>query len=123
MELGCQESMNVPIWNIIGFRQRDRQHSQNLINDNFCTLPIVSIQAVIGTEKYADAAILLNYDDDDYNQGYTQFKEAFRASTKDDILQPYISDYDFRSSNVRADDVCYKLCLFDKRYQQNFTTS
>ena len=74
-------------------------------------------------EKFPDAAILINFDDDDYNQGYAQIKEAFRASTKDDILQTYISDNDFRSSNVRADDVGYNLYVFDIRYQQNFTAS
>ena len=30
-ELGSQESINVPIWITIGFQQRDRQDSQNLI--------------------------------------------------------------------------------------------
>ena len=78
-ELGSQENMNVPIWIIIGFQQQDRQDSQNLNNDTFCRLPVVSAQCVIGTEKYPDAAILLNYDDDDYSQGYHQIKEAFRA--------------------------------------------
>ena len=56
-----------------------------------------------------DAGILLNYDDNDDSQCYSQFKEAFRALTKNDILQSYISDDDFRSSNVRADDVGYIL--------------
>ena len=37
--------------------------------------------------KNPDSAILLNYDDDDYSQGYGQIKEAFRAPTNDDILQ------------------------------------
>ena len=32
-ELGSQESMNVPIWNIVGFQKRDRQHSQNWNKD------------------------------------------------------------------------------------------
>ena len=41
-ELGSQENINVPIWIIIGFQQRDRQHSQNLNNDTFCRLPVVS---------------------------------------------------------------------------------
>ena len=50
-------------------------------------------------------------------------KEIFGAVTKDDILQPYISDQDFRSSNVRADDVGYNLYVFDIRYHQNFTAS
>ena len=87
-ELGSQANMNVPIWIIIGFQQQDRQDSQNLNNDTFCRLPVVSAQCIIGTEKYPDAGILLNYDDDDYSQGYHQIKEAFRALTKDDILQP-----------------------------------
>ena len=87
-ELDSQESMNVPIWNIIGFQQQDRQESKNLNNEIFCRLPVVSAQGIIGTENYPDAGILLNYDDDDYSQGYSQIKEAFRALTKDDILQP-----------------------------------
>ena len=56
-------------------------------------------------------------------QGYGQIKELFGALTKDNILRPYKSDHDFRSSNVRADDVGYKLYVFYIRYQQNFTAS
>ena len=122
-ELGSHENMNVPIWIIIGFQQRDRQDSQNLNNDTFCRLPVVSAQCIIGTEKYPDAGILLNYDDDDYSQGYHQIKEAFRALTKDDILQPYISDDNFRTSNVAANDVGYNLYVIDIRHQKNFTKS
>ena len=43
--------INVPIWIIIGFQQRDRQDSQNLDNDTFCRLPVVSAQCNIGTEN------------------------------------------------------------------------
>ena len=119
-ELGSHENKNVPIWIIIGFQQRDRQDSQNLKNDTFCRLPVVSAQCIIGTEKYPDAAILLNYDDDDYSQGYHQIEEVFRALTKDDILQPFISDDNFRTSNAAANDVGYNLYVFDIRYQKNF---
>ena len=122
-ELGSRENMNVPIWIIIGFQQRDRQDSQNLNNDTFCRLPVVSAQCIIGTEKYPDVGILLNYDDDDYSQGYHQIKEAFRALTKDDILQPYISEADFRRSNAAANDIGYNLYVFDIRYQKSFTNS
>ena len=122
-ELGSQENMNVPIWIIIGFQQQDRQDSQNLKNGTFCRLPVVSAQCIIGTEKNPDTGIILNYDDDDYSQGYHQIEEAFRASTKDDILQPYISEEDFRTSNVRAADVGYNLYVFDIRYQKNYTAS
>ena len=122
-ELGSHENMNAPIWINIGFQQRDRQESQNLNNDTFCRLPVVSAQCIIGTEKYPDAGILLNYDDDDYSQGYHQIKEAFRALTKDDILQPYNSEADFRRSNVTVNDIGYNLYVFDVRYQKSFTNS
>ena len=65
-ELGSQENMNVPIWIMIGFQQRDRADSQNFTNDTFCRLTGTSAQAFIGTEKYPDAGMLLNYDDDGY---------------------------------------------------------
>ena len=98
-ELGTQEGINVPIWIFVAFQQSDRQNNQNLNNDTFYRPPVTSAQCIIGTEKYPDSAILLNYNDDDYCQGYGQIKEAFKALTKDDILQPYISEHDFRSSN------------------------
>ena len=60
------------------------------------------------------------YDDDDYSQGYGQFKRMFRALTTDVVLQPYKSDHDFSSSN-NGDDIGYKLYVFDIRFQQNFT--
>ena len=122
-ELGSQENMDVPIWIIIGYQQQDRQDSQNLNNDAFCRLPIISAQCITGTEKYPDSGILLNYDDDDYSQGYHQIKEAFRALTKDDILRTYISDDDFRSSNAAANDVGYNLYVFDIRNQKNYAAS
>ena len=85
-ELGTQEGINVPIRIFAGFQQNDRQHDQNLNNDTFGRLSIISAQVIIGTEKYPDSAFLLNYIDDNYSQGYGQIKEAFRALTKDDIL-------------------------------------
>ena len=121
-ELGTQEGINVPIWIIIGFQQHDRQNSQNENNDTFYRPPVTSAQCIIGTEKYPDSGILLNYDDDDYNQGYVRIKEGFRALTKDDILQPYISDRDFRSSN-NNNDIGYNLYVFDIRYQKDFENS
>ena len=115
--------MNVPLWIFIGFRQRDRQDSQNLNNDTFCRLPVVSAQCFIGSEKYSDVGLVLNYEDDDFSQGYNQIKQAFKAVTEDDTLQPFISNDNFRSSNVRPDDVGYNLYVSDIRYQKNSTSS
>ena len=121
-ELGTQEGINIPTWIFVGFQQNDRQYDQKLNNDTFVRLPVTSAQVIIGTERYPDSGILLNYDDDNYSQGYGQIKEAFRALTQDDILKPYISEDDFRSSN-NANDIGYNIYAFDIRYQKNFENS
>ena len=121
-ELGTQEGINVPIWIFVAFQQNDRENNQNLNNDTFYRPLVTSAQCIIGTEKYPDSGILLNYNDDDYSQGYGQIKEAFKALTKDNLLQPYISDDDFRSSN-NGDNIGYNIYVFDLRYQKNFESS
>ena len=121
--MGGQESMNVPIWITIGFQQQDRQNSQNLNNDTVCRLPVTSAQVFIGTEKNPDSSVILIYGYDDYSRCYHQIQETFKALTKDDLIKPYISDHDFRFSNVRADDVAYILYVFDIHYQKIFTKS
>ena len=121
-ELGTQEGINTPIWNFFGFRQRDRQDSQNLNSDTFYRPPVTSAQCIIGTEKNPESGILLSFDDDDYPQGYGQFTEAFKAFTKDDILQPYISHNDFRSFN-NGNIIGYSLNNFDMRYQKNLESA
>ena len=69
-----------------------------------------------------DTAIFLNYDDNEYNQGYGQIKEAFNALTKGNILQPYISGHDFRSSND-DNDIGYNLYVFGIQYWKNLESA
>ena len=107
-ELGTQEGINVPIWVFLVFQQMDRKNDQKLSNGTFVRLPVISAQVVIGTERYPDTGILLNYSDDYYSQGYGQIKEAFKAPTKGNILQPYISEDGFRSSND-GDNIGYNI--------------
>ena len=124
-ELGFQEGVIVPIWIYVVFQQNDKGNDQILNNDTFFRLPITSAQVIIGTEKYPVSGILLNYKDDDYTQGYGQIKEAFAALTKDDKLQPYICEDDFRSSNHGDDgnEIGYNIHAFDIRYQKNFESA
>ena len=46
-------------------------------------------------------------------------KDAFRAPMKDDILQPYTCEDDFRSSNDSYNVGC-QIHVFDIRYQKTF---
>ena len=121
-ELDTQEGINVPIWIFIASQQNDRQNDQNLNNDTFYRPLVTSAQCIIGTEKYPDSSILLNYNDDNCSQVYGQIKEAFKALTKDNLLQQYISDNDFRSSND-GDNIVYNIYAFDIRYQKDFESS
>ena len=121
-ELGTEEGINVPIWNLVFFQQSDGQHDQNLNNDIFCRLPVTSAQCIIGTERHPNSAVLLKYDDGDYSQSKGQIKEAFRALTKNDKLQPHMSEHDFRSSKDGS-DIGYNIHVFDIRYQKNFDTN
>ena len=121
-ELGVQENINVPIWVFVAFQQMDRQKDQNLNNDTFYRIPVTSAQCISRTEKYPDSGILLNYDDDDYSLGYGQIKEVFKALTKDNILQPYITEDAFRSPKD-GDNIGYIIHAFDIRYQKNFETA
>ena len=98
-EMGTQEGINVPIWIVVGFQQQDRQASQNLDNDTYFRPPVTSAQSNFETKRFPDSVTSVNYDDDDYSQGYAQTNEPLRAQTKDDVLQPDISEHDFRSSN------------------------
>ena len=118
-EFGSQQSMTVFIWIIIGFQERNRQNSQNWNNDRFCSLPVTSALWIIGTEIYPDADILLNYDDDEHSQGYAQFKIVFTALAKDDILQPCISDDNFRFSNTGVVEIFYTLYVFDIKIRKS----
>ena len=67
-ELSLGESITMPIWIFVVFQESDRQHDQKLNNDTFYRMPVTSAQCIIGTEKYPDSAVLLNYNDDDYSQ-------------------------------------------------------
>ena len=69
-DLGTQKGINVFIWMIGSFQQKARHYSQKFDNDTFYRHPVTSAQCIIGTEKYPDSAILLNYDDDEYSQRF-----------------------------------------------------
>ena len=120
--MGTQGGINVPIWIFVAFQQNVRQNDQDLKNDTFYRPLVTTAQCIIGTEKYPDSGISSNYNDDDYSQVFGQIKEVFKALTKDNTLQPYITEHDFRSYND-DNDIGYDIYAFDIRYQKNFESS
>ena len=85
-------------------------------------MPLDSGQCIIVIEKYPDNGSLLNFNGDDCSQGYHPIKEAFRALTHDNTLQPYMSENDYRLSND-GDNIGYNIHVFDIRYQKNFESA
>ena len=65
---------------------------------------------------------MLVYDDDGFSQGYGHIKETFRSLTEGAILEPYMSDQDFRTSN-QDNGIGYILYVFDIRYQKNLESA
>ena len=103
---------------IVGCQQKDRPDSQELNIDTLYRPPVTPAQCVISTEKYPASFNLLNYYGDDYSEGYGQIEEPFRALTEADILNCFITDHDYRSSNEDS-HIGYKSYVFDIRYLKN----
>ena len=122
-EIGIE--INAPVWNFVSFQQRERESSQNLNNYTFYRVPVTSAHCLISTEIFHDSAVLINYDDVDFSQRYGQIKEAIKVLTKDDILKPYITEHDFRTSNEgnNSNDIGYNLYVFEIRYEKNFESA
>ena len=74
-------------------------------------MPAVSTQCIVGTEKYPDSWDFLKYKSDDYSQGCDQVKNGFRALIEDDVVQPYISYEESRTTNDGKDNG-YNLYVF-----------
>ena len=72
---------------------------------------LLMLTVLLGLKKSPDAGISSNYADDDCIQKWAQIKVTFRALPKDDILQPYTSEDDFRSSNPRV--VIHMVSIYD----------
>ena len=102
--------------------------SQLLKKDRFYGPPAMFAQYNIGTEINPDAGLNLYHAEDNYNQGKSQNVSCFKDLTKDDILQPHLSQKHFLTKNVKAvgqiiNDIGYICFDFDIRYQKFFLFS
>ena len=65
-ELGVGDGINIPIYVIVGFMQRDQFSQKHQINDTFYRPSVVNARCIIGSEKFPDAGINCNYAIDKY---------------------------------------------------------
>ena len=123
-DLGVGDGIDVLIYVIVGFMQRDQFNQQHQLNDTFYRPSVVNAQCIIDSEKFPDAGINCIYAIDKYPQAYGEIVYCFRLSAKDNILQPYITQKDFVTSNNYPDgNPGYKLYVFDFRHHQDYRSA
>ena len=102
-ELGIGDGIDIPIYVKFAFMQRDQFNQQHQKNDTFYTPSVVNAHCIIVSEKFPDAGINCFYAIDKYSQAYAEIGSCFRRLAKDNILQAYITQKDFISSNKYPD--------------------
>ena len=90
-ELGVGDGVDIHIYVIVGFVQRDQFNQQYQNNDTFYRPSVVNAQCIIGSEKVPDAGINCNYSIDKYSQAYGEIVSCFRHLAKIITLQPYFT--------------------------------
>ena len=116
-ELGVGDVVDIPIYVLVGFMQWDQFIQQYRSNDTIYRPSVVNAQCIIGSEKFPDTGINCNYDFDKYSQAYGGSASCFRHLAKDNILQPYITQKDFiTSNNYPEGNLGYNFYVFDFRH-------
>ena len=123
-ELGVGDGIDIPIYLVVGFIQRDQFNQQHQNSDTFYRPSVVNAQCIFGSEKFPDAGISCNYAIDKYSQAYAEFVSCFGHLAKDNILPPYITQKDFiTSTNCSDANPGYNLYVFDIRHHQDYSSA
>ena len=113
LELGVGNGIDIPIYIVVGFMQRDQFNQQHQNIDTFYRPSVVNAQCIIGSEKIPDAGINCDYAIEKYTQAYGEVVSCFRHLSKDNFLQPYITQKGFITSNdYSIDNPGYNLCFW-----------
>ena len=121
-ELGVGDGIDIPIYVVVGFMQRDQFNQQHQNNDTFYRPGVLNAQCTIGSEKFPGVGIICIYVIDTYSQAYGEIVSCFRHLAKDNILQPYITQKGLITSiNYPYGNPGYKLYAFDIHHHQDFS--
>ena len=121
-KLGVGDGIDVPIYVIVRFMRRDQFNQQHQSIDTFYRQSAVNVHCLVGSEKIPDAGINCNYVIDKFSQAYGEIVSCFRHLAKDNVLQPYIRQKGFITSNKYPDgNPSYNLYNFDIRLHQDYS--
>ena len=88
-ELGVGGGIDVLIFVIVGFLQKDQFIQQHQSNDTFFRPSVVNAQCIIGRKNFPDAGLNCIFAIDNILQAYGEIVSCFRHIAKDNFLQPY----------------------------------
>ena len=90
-ELGVGDSVDMPIYVIVGFMQRDQFNQQHQNNDTIYRPSVVKAQCIVGSEKFPDTGRNCNFAIEKFLQEKGEIVSCFRHLAEDNILQPYFT--------------------------------
>ena len=123
-DLRVGDGIDLPIFVIVGFMQRDQLNQQHQSNDTFCRRSVINAQWIIGSKNFPDAGKNCEYAVDKNSQAYREVVSCFRHLAKYNILQKYITQKDFvTSKNYPDDNPGYNLYVFDIRHHQKYSSA
>ena len=123
-EFGVGDSIDKPIFVIVGFLQRDQFNQQLQNNDTFYRPSVVNAQCIFENEIFSDAGINCNYAIDKLSPTYGENVSCFRHLAEDNILQPNITQKDFIKSNKYPDaNTGYILYVFEIRHHRDYSSA
>ena len=85
LELGVGDGIDIPIYVIVGYMQRDQFNEQHQVFDIFHRPSVVNAQCIIGSEKFPDAGINCNFAIDRSSQAYGEIISSFGPLDKDNF--------------------------------------
>ena len=110
MEIGTESHTDVPIYVIVGFQSQTRfgpDQTQN--NGIFDTLDVFEASCNIGSVRYPDNEMQIDFDRNKYNESFNEVRRFYK-----DYIQgegaPYITFKDYK---------IYPLWVFDLRAQKD----
>ena len=110
-ELGIESSKNIPSWIIIGFMKDEKFDSQLHDNSVFDWLPISQAVCRLGSDRYPNDYINLDYSRNNFHEAYYQIENFFLKHSGDRLMKPFIGPNSFRTS--------YNLYVFDISSQKD----
>ena len=123
-EPGVGHGIDIPFYVIAGFLQRDQFNQQHENIDTFFKPSVVNAQCIIGNQKLPDGREKCIYAIDKFSQVYGEIVSSFRHLATDNILQLYITQKDFITSNNYPDgNPGYNLYVFDIRHHQDYSSA